>query len=57
MKKYGIWSIVTKGWVFECPSWNGWKPIISTYRTKKAAKAAIRDDMVHEKDYAVKVMK
>lgn len=56
MKKYGIWSIQTKGWVYESPSWNGWKPLISSYRTKKAAKAAIRADMVHEKDYTVKVL-
>ena len=50
-KRYGIWSIKTKGWVCDGTY------AVCTYPTKKAAKAAIKADLVHEKDYLPKLRK
>lgn len=55
--RYGIWSIKTKGWVYEQPSWADGRAITSTYKTKRAAAKAIKTDLVHEKDYVVKEYK
>ena len=50
MKLYAIWSIKTKGWVYDD---NG----ICTYGSQAAAKRDIKSDLVHEKDYEVREYK
>ena len=54
MKRYGIWSVKTKDWLYSQPSWDNWKPRDCTFPTKAAANRCIKSDLVHEKDYEVK---
>jgi hypothetical protein len=52
-KLYAIWSITTKGWVTS--SLRGVSlQAPCTYKLNREAARAIKDDLVHEKDYEVR---
>ncbi len=57
LKRFGIWSVKTKGWLYTQPSWNNWKPIDCVFKTKVEANRTIKNDLVHEKDYEVREYK
>lgn len=51
-KRYGIWSIKTKGWVFHQA-----RSTDCVFKTKRAAARVIKDDLVREQDYEVREYK
>lgn len=57
VKRYGIFSLTTKDWVYTQPRWNDWMPVNCVFKTKRAAARCIKDDLVHEKDYEVREYK
>lgn len=54
MKRYGVWNIKSKDWIYSQPKWNNWKPTTCTFKTKRDAARCIKSDLVHEKDYEIR---